>query len=228
MEFTPWDQVITGLRWNQGEHLTIIAPTGGGKTTLLRQLVNRRKTNIFFGTKVKDVQYNRLINKHKFRRIESIKEIRPWDTNVLLWPRYKGSIPELVLRQRLAFAEALDVIAAQGGWTLWIDEAKYVSEFLKLRNELTFCLEQLRSLKGTVISGAQRPVFLPGSVLSNSTHVFIAKTTNIDDAKRLADLGGIDTKAVKEEALNLDEFEFLYIRTRGVNAQVLKTKVKER
>jgi len=228
MDFTPWEQVITGLRWNQGEHLTIIAPTGGGKTTLLRQLVNRRKANIFFGTKVKDVQYNRLINKHKFRRIESIKEIRPWDTNVLLWPRYRGSIPELVLRQRQAFAEALDVIAAQGGWSLWVDEAKYLSEFLKLRNELTFCLEQLRSLKGTVISGAQRPVFLPGSVLSNSTHVFIAKTTNIDDAKRLADLGGIDTKAVKDEALTLDEFEFLYIRTRGVNAQVIKTKVKER
>lgn len=228
MQSTPWDKVIGGLRWNQGEHLTIIAPTGGGKTTLLRQLVSRRQHNIFFGTKVKDVQYNRLINAHGFRRIESIKEIRPWDKNVLLWPRYKGSIPELVLRQRHAFAEALDVIASQGGWTLWVDEAKYVTEFLKLRNELTFCLEQLRSLKGTVISGAQRPVFLPGSVLSNSTHVFIAKTTNIDDAKRLADLGGIDTKAVKEEALALDEFEFLYIRTRGVNAQVLKTKVKER
>ena len=134
----------------------------------------------------------------------------------------------MVLRQRRAFAEALDVIAAQGSWTLWVDEAKYVSEFLKLRNELTFCLEQLRSLKGTVISGAQRPVFLPGSVLSNSTHVFIAKTTNIDDAKRLADLGGIDTKAVKEQALALDEFEFLYIKTRGVNATVIKTKVKER
>ena len=221
-----WNAFRGVFRWNQGEHLAAIAPTGAGKTTLLRKLTPYRKFNLVFGTKIADKQYDMLVGQG-FRRVESMAEIKPWDNNVLLWPKFKKTIPELVQRQRETFRDALDVVVKQRSWTLWVDEAKYVSEFLKLRTELVFCLEQLRSIDATIICGAQRPAWIPPSTLSNSTHIFLWKTTNRDDARVLSDVGGIDADEVKTAARNLGEHEFLYIRSRGTEAQIIRTEVKE-
>jgi type IV secretory pathway VirB4 component len=228
LEPTPWDEFLTSFRWRQGEHVSAIAPTGAGKTTLLTQLMPYRKANIVFGTKVADKLYNHMISKLGYRRVESIREVRPNDYNILLWPRNRDRIPETVLAQRLAFAEAMDVIVKQRAWTVWVDEAKYINQMLRLGTELTFCLEQLRSINATVICGAQRPTFIPRSALSNSTHVFLWKTTDADDLNRLSDIGGVDKREIRTELSTLDDHEFLYIRTRGTNAKVVRTQVKER
>lgn len=225
IELTPWPEFKTRFRWNQGEHVGIIGPTGAGKTTLQTELMPYRKANLMFGTKVADPQYDLLL-KRGFKRVESMSEVRPWDYNVILWPKYKGSIPQLVLKQRAVFAEAMDTIVSQKRWTVWIDEAKYTSQFLGLGKELEFCVEQLRSLKATVICGAQRPAWIPKSILSNASHVFIWKTTNRDDALRLADIGGVDVDEVRQEARTLGPFEFLYIRTRGTVSKILRTQVE--
>lgn len=225
IETVGWNDFLRQFRWNQGEHVAIIAPTGAGKTTLERQLMPYRGTNLVFGTKAADKQYDRMIRVDGFKRVESVKEIRPWHNNVLLQPKYNGSIPDLVLRQRAAFAEAMDMVVSQRRWTTWFDEAKYMSEFLKLRTQVTYCVEQLRSLEATIVCGAQRPAWLPASVLSNASHVFLSKTTNREDAQKLADVGGIDAREVRDTAVTLRPFEFLYIHTRGTEASILRTKV---
>jgi hypothetical protein len=219
-----WSEFQRAFRWRQGEHLTAIAPTGAGKTTLFKELTPLRKYNLFFGTKVHDRTYNELMRKG-FARVQSIDDVRNWDNQVMLWPKPGKTITETIYKQRNTFLKAMDVIARQGGWTLWVDEAKYLSEFLKLKTELTFALEQLRSLDSTVVTGAQRPSFIPPSVLSNSTHVFLWKTTYDDDAKRLADIGGIDAKLVAQTAKTLNDHEFLYIRARGTNSQIVRSQV---
>jgi len=219
-----WDEFRRTFRWKQGEHLAAVAPTGAGKTMLFSELMPYRGYNIMFGTKRADKSYDKIL-RQGFRRVESIHDIKPWDRNVLLWPRQRDSIPETVLAQQKAFREALDVVVKQKSWTVWVDEAKYLAEFLKLRTELIYCLEQLRSINATIICGAQRPAWLPASVLSNSTHAFLWKTTNADDAKKLADIGGIDAKAVAEALKQLGPHEFLYIRTRGTEAKIVRSQV---
>jgi hypothetical protein len=124
--------------------------------------------------------------------------------------------------------EALNVIVQQKSWTVWLDEVKYIAQFLGLAGEVTYCLEQLRSINATIICGAQRPAWLPLSVLSNSSHVFIWKTTFTDDAKRLADIGGVDSKEVAALAKTLDRHEFLYIHTRGTEARILRSEVERK
>lgn len=213
------------FRWQQGEHLAAVAPTGAGKTTLFESLMSYRRCSIMFGTKPADKMYNRIIRNHGFKVIGSVKEIKPWDEKVLLWPGRTGSIPQRVTAQRDAFREAMDMIVSQQAWTVWVDECKYISEFLKLRTELTYCLEQLRSIEATVISGAQRPTHLPLSVLANSSHVFLWKSNNRDDARKLADVGGIDARQLTEEMKSLDEHEFIYVRTRGTSASVVRSQV---
>lgn len=224
-ETQSWAELKAGFRWAQGEHLAAIAPTGAGKTTLFSEIMPFRKWNIMFGTKPADKTYDKIL-KQGYIRIESVKEIRSYHRNYLLWPRQRKTIQETLLAQRAAFNEAFDFIVAQKAWTVWVDESKYIAEMLKLRTELTYCLEQLRSINATVICGAQRPAFLPLSVLSNSSHIFMWKTTLDTDAKRLGDIGGIDAKQVMAEAKTLDRHEFLYIRTRGVEARVIRSQVE--
>lgn len=222
--FTGWDKFQADFRWKQGEHVAAIAPAGAGKTTLLHALLPYRKYSIFFGTKPDDPLYRKIISQG-YRRVESMAEIRPLDDKIMLWPRQRKTIPETLLVQRQAFQTALDSIVNQGSWTVWIDETKYVAEMLKLRTELTYAIEQLRSIKATVICGAQRPSWLPLSVLSNATHTFLWKSTNREDAAKLSDLGGIDSRLVRDEARTLDAHEFLYINTRGTESKVTRSQV---
>lgn len=225
IEQIKWSDFQNGFRWRQGEHVMAIAPTGAGKTRLFSELLPYRKNNIFFGTKLDDDSYRLIMKKTKARRVDSITEIKPWDRNVMLWPHYGANIGETYAIQRRAFLEALNVIVKQGGWTVWADEMKYMTQQLKLERELTFILEQLRSIKGTIIGGAQRPRWLPLSALTNATHVFLWRTNLAEDAKRLADIGGIDAKMVIEEMHTLDDHEFIYIRSRGASARLVRSQV---
>lgn len=208
-----WGQFLQQFCWHQGEHLAAIAPTGGGKTTLFAALLPLRRYNIFIGSKLDDKLY-RQIMRRGFERIESISEVRPWHDNYLLWPKPAKRIAETYSIQRQVFSDALDKIVRQGAWSLWFDECKYLAEQLKLNKELTFCLEQMRSINGTTISGAQRPVWLPRSVLSNSTHVFLWRTNDREDARRLSDIGGVDASYIAKQAKQLAPHEFIYINAR--------------
>jgi hypothetical protein len=222
-----WADFKKSFRWQQGEHVTAVAPTGAGKTTLFRELMPYRKYNVMFGTKPADESYDKIL-KMGYQRIETMAEVRPYHHNYLLWPRYEPRIKDTLIKQRTAFLDAMDTIVNERAWTVWVDESKYISEMLQLKKELTFCLEQLRSIKATVICGAQRPAFLPMSALSSATHIFCWKTSLDADKKRLADIGGINLREVMETLETLDDHEFLYIKTRGVNAKVLRTQVEGR
>lgn len=219
-----WREFRRAFSWSQGEHIAIIAPTGAGKTHLERHLVPHRKFNIFFGTKVDDKEYRALL-RNGFVRVESVADIKPWMNNVLLWPKFRNTIAEFEYRQRSVFREALNHVVRQRSWTLWCDEAKYIAEKLGLKQELTFAFEQLRSIRGTIIAAAQRPAMIPISTLSNSTHFFMWRSNHDDDAKRLADIGGIDAKMIAQELKLLDDHEFLYIRSRGTRSHAVRSQV---
>ncbi len=227
-ELVSWSEFQHRFRWQQGEHVVLVAPTSAGKTTLLTHLMPYRGANLFFGTKVADPLYLYLIRKMGYTRVDRIADIRPWHNNrVLLWPHKGKDIPDTMRIQQETFREAINDIAThERPWTLWLDEAKYLAEQLRLSREITFAVEQFRTIKGTIICGAQRPAFLPQSVLSNASHVFLWKSTHREDAMKLADLGGVDAKEVRDEALTLGAHEWLYIHTRGTQSVTLRSQVE--
>ena len=224
IERVAWSQFLDSFNWRQGEHVTAIAPPGAGKTTLFKAIMGYRSYNIIFGTKPADPLYNDLIASG-FRRVENFSDIKSYDRNILLWPKYAGSIPAIMEKQRQVFKLALDSIVKQGSWSVWLDESKYIAEMLGLRKEISFCVDQLRSNNSSIICGAQRPAWLPPSVLANATHVFLWKSTNREDQIKLADIGGIDAKLVRDEAKSLGKHEFIYVKTRGVNSNMVISQV---
>ena len=226
IERVPWEEFKRRFSWRQGEQVVLIGPPGAGKTTIIDAIKDYRTYNIFFGTKKADPLYNQLI-REGYRHIQDIREIKSYDSNnFILWPKYPGDINSHVDVQRETFRRALDRIVAEGGWTLIVDEAKYLSEFLGLRKELSYCVDQLRSNNCSVVCGAQRPAWLPQSVLANATHVFLFKSTNREDQIKLADVGGLDAEVVRDAARGLGSHEFIYIKTRGVNSNMVISQVK--
>lgn len=216
------------FRWKQGEHVVVVAPTEAGKTTLLTNLMPYRGANLFFGTKVADPLYRHMVRNMGYTRVDHMAEIRPWHNNkILLWPHKGKDIADTMLIQQQVFHEAInDIAMKEKPWTLWLDEAKYMAEQLRLGRDITFAVEQFRTIHGTIICGAQRPAYLPQSVLSNASHAFLWKTTHRDDAMKLADMGGIDAKEIRDEALTLGAHEWIYIHTRGTVATSLRSQVE--
>ena len=74
----PWHEFERHFKWRQGEHVTVIAPTGWGKTTLELAIIDRRKYSIFFATKRDDPLYHKLIRQHGFERVERFEDVSPW------------------------------------------------------------------------------------------------------------------------------------------------------
>lgn len=184
-----------------------------------------RKYNIMFGTKPADSTYDKIL-RNGYVRIQDMSEIKSYHHNYLLWPKYQKTIRKTMEVQREAFMDAMNTIVNQRAWTVWVDEAKYMNQNLKLGPELTFMLEQLRSINATVICGAQRPSMLPLSALSSASHIMLWKSNLDVDKKRLADIGGVDVKELAAELETLDKHEFVYIHTRGTEAKMVRTQVE--
>lgn len=219
-----WHEFIARYNWAQGEHTLGIAGTGQGKTTLWAQLTPRRKWNIVLGTKIKDPTYGDFL-RQGFKRVQSIDEIRHGDRNILLWPDYHKTIGEYKARQRAVFRRAFDWVAAEGAWTVWNDEELYLCRQLGLTDEVAWFLTQGRSSGLTFVNGSQRPAWIPLESYNGSTHAFLSNSNEDGDAKRLADLGLVNSKELMHNLRQLHRYEFVYVNTRE-HTQPVITKVE--
>lgn len=207
---------MRGFKWAQGDHVVIAGPTGSGKTTLAKSLLDKRGHVLAFGTKAHDPTLEQEFKDWSF--VQSMSEIENWQNRVILWPRpkRKESADEWRARQRNAYKEAFDVMIKARGWCLYIDELKYMCDpkFGGVGNQIEMLHYIGRSAKTTLISSVQRPSFVPLAVLSNASHAYVARTTLDEDIKRLGNLGGVNRREMGNAIMSLpSEHDFVYIPT---------------
>lgn len=209
--------------WKQGEHTVIIAPTGRGKTVLMQQLLPLRSDVVFFGTKTYDEEYDRLMNEQGFNRVRTWPP-PPYHRRVMFWPTPGATMAETRVTQRREFDKALSAIFRNGKWTCCFDELHWMSDALRLRDDIAHMHHQGRSSKLTLIDGFQRPAFVPVIVYSSATHVFAWGTNTRADLDRLQTVAKLDalTKRQLSEAFgSLDTHEFIYVNTRDNKPPVI-------
>lgn len=213
-----WDEFFRRFVWNQGEHLVAIAPTGGGKTTLLSRILPRRKYVCIFVTKTFDPTFATEFG--GYRRIEEWPPPSHLD-RILLWPKPGKTIKETVANQKRVFKTALDRIFVERGWTVVIDEEHWLSKVLGLDLEVATFHHQGRSSGITVVDGIQRPAWVPVVTYGSADHAFLWKTTDVDDMRRLRALGGVDHQRLAANLLHLDKHQFIYVPTRSGRSAVI-------
>ncbi len=213
----PWSEFLKQFDWKQGEHISLIGPTGLGKSTLVSELQEYRKYVVAFITKAKDPT----IDKLKKRGFVKIKTWEPIHNRNLLWPDIKKTSDKW--KQQEVFGEALEEIFVAGAWCVWLDEIRYITETLKLGEQVQLLWLQGRSLGISVVACTQRPFKVPQEMYDQATHLFFNKDGDDRNLMRLREISGVvDKQAIKAAIPELEKFEFLYCNTRTGYACITK------
>lgn len=213
----PWSSFMQGFNWKQGEHLIIIGSNGTGKTVLNRHFLRYRQERqgyiCGFGTKPTDVELEDLIKQQRFLRVKNntnwTSSSYPW---LLLWPD-AGDF-ENISKQRQVFLKALQGMWKIGKWTAWLNELRYLTENLRLKEQMNILYLQARASKFSLTAETQRPRNVPLEAFSQSTHDFFAPCRDDEDLKRISGIGNAETRLIRNTVQSLKQYEFCYVNAK--------------
>lgn len=227
----PWADFMAGWRWSQGEHLTVIGPTGTGKTTLLRAVSVKRYDAggavAVLATKSRDTNLTRWAREDGLTVVQSWPPAAPWfrrtppdpapgvpwDHRVMVWPRLVN--PDVDLD---AMAEthrrALLAMFAAGNWCIVAEELWYLVAELGLGRLLKAHWSQGRSAGLTIAGATQRPVDIPLLAYSSATHLFFFRDNDDVNLARIQGIGGLSSRVIRESVRALPSHDVLHVNTR--------------
>lgn len=217
----PWDEFVALMDWQQGEHVSLIGPTGQGKTTLALDLLRRKRSyNVLLAAKPKDRTLDGL-------RRQGWQMARSWPPprsrapltasgapqfhRVLLWPKFARLTD--ARHQAEVFRHALHEIFGAGGWCVFADDLNYLMK-LGLREEFEAMWYQGRSIGLSLVASVQRPAWVPLLVYSQATHLFFWHTNDARDLKTISGLNGANDRTVKAVVEALPKHDVLYVNSR--------------
>jgi hypothetical protein len=225
--FVGFGDFLSQFDWEQGQHVTMVGTTGSGKTTLAMQLLPRRTYTIVLATKNKDRVLYPDLECQGFVMTAKADEINWEETpKVIFRPKLevKRGEPVKLARseQGVAFEECLADVFTEGGWCLYADEIRYITDNPKLKEWMEVLWLQGRSNDISIMVATQRPVSIPLLAFDQASHLFFWKNTDMVNIKRMSEMSGADQEMVRYVIPRLPEHEFLYINTR--TGEMLRSK----
>lgn len=221
-----WTELQAKLasEWKAGEHVTLLGPTGSGKTHMALTIAELCQYVMVMATKRRDPLVSQL-KADGYKITSDLHEITytadggPVHSRVVYWPQPPEKFSTIQRNAFLArkFREAFDYADKTGHWAVLMDETMFLVRNLKLERELENLWFQGRSQHVSVIACAQRPAFVPRLAYSSATYLFFWQTSDKDDLDRLRDVASGIPRDVMEEnikTLNWHEHEALFIDTR--------------
>jgi energy-coupling factor transporter ATP-binding protein EcfA2 len=229
--FVPWEAFYK--RWvsrngfKLGQHVTVIGPTGCGKTTLVTELVKPRTAVVAFGVKHKDETLAKLLKTKRnpsgewVRKSEWSKRTGSGDDGyrIALWPE-ESDISKVMDVHKEVFTHALKDIYKRGRWTVWMDEVRYLSDHLRMHKDLTLMYVAARSNEISLVANAQRPAWIPLEAYSQAGHLILFKTGDERDLVRIGSLNGANAKEVAGIVQTLPYRHFLHVDLTNGNMEV--------
>lgn len=209
----PWDKFSRRtLQWKPGEHFGLIGPTGQGKTTMLFNLLPLHPYVVVFATKPRDKSMDGLIRQGYLKMDKWAPRDPAQFPRRVLWP--DASRLDSKTKQRAVFGAAFDEIYREGGWTVALDEMWYMSQVLKMDEDIKTYLLQARSLGISLLMATQRPAWVPREMYTASTHLMFWRVNDETDLSAISGIGARSSQLIRETVMNLDPFQCLYVNTR--------------
>lgn len=221
--------------WHAGQHVSIVAVTGGGKSFLIR-----------YGLLPLWKDYRVLVVDNKGddptlaslgHRVSSWREIEDLEGNQDNQDRtYRLVVPEWDYRPGGRSAEGLrraqEVVGTalhsayrQGDWVIVLDETRAVTDSqskfaLGLQGVAENIWQRGRSRRVTLIAATQQPIWMPSSFYSQPSILYVARMLE-PPTDHLREIGG-DTRLMKQVLPTLRRWEFLVIERDTGNMSITR------
>ena len=191
-EFSDWFAHI----WQPGEHVSLVTPTGGGKTTLAVGLLELRRFCGVISPKGLDdtlraLHLRRLADWPGDRKMDSIldEDIRAGRVSRYLIGKevetYAADWPQLVP----VYRRSLQGMFRMRGWTCYVDDLKLLCD-MGLGPDATRWLISARSRGLTFMSAFQFPRRVIRTALDEPTWIFASQTRDATVIDRTAEVLG--------------------------------------
>lgn len=218
-----------------GDHVSLIGPTGRGKSTLWGQVIphcSRFDRVVIMAPKGRDPAYAglghptrtwppRIGLEEKIRLLLGAPDHRQerqkiWRVEVPVRRAEDMDTLTAVYRQVLAMTYTRTE-RERDSVMLVVDDSKFVCRDRLMLKAVVDCLMVGRSKKITIVNNFQRPgLGVPREGLDQITHAIIAKNRDRDTAKRLAEISGtVDPKELEAAFAQLGFYEAIWVDGRN-------------
>lgn len=234
-----WEQFDKwfGKELDGGEHISIFASTGDGKTHLIRHgilphfqrdpvlVLDVKRDKGTLSGMGKIVQRfptwdQRLKYKHRPHSSSKWKADPEWyrlQPPMYRWSEEPRQENKEWTKARRVIGTAIDKAMHEGSWCLVADDVALITDSrqpsLNLAAPMRNVWKMGRDRPVTLIAATQQPAGAPSEMYDQPTHLFLGGSEDERRHERLAEIGG-NRKLLTETIMTLQEKEFLYIHGR--------------
>lgn len=227
--------------YKPGEHLSLISPTGSGKTHFAYQLLeqamwqNPELSVVSLMPKPADPTTEDYAHKLNLRIIDDWpprkKLLQDDPDGYVLWPKHARNLPPDERNERIGatLRKGLDAQYWSGDSITFCDDAHSAAVLMKLNPYLETTWINGRAGGSALWAATQKPSGTLGTgsvssfMYSATTHLFLAKDNDERNIKRFGEIGGINPRLIEDIVRNLrimnvnghNVSEQLYIDMRG-------------
>jgi hypothetical protein len=211
-------------RWHYqtGQHVTILGPTGSGKTHLMWQLLehtaNPQVPAVILAMKPRDTTTESWMKKLKYKKVGTWPPIHKLFTEkpagYVVWPPHSFDAEQDDWNHEVIFRGVFNDCYRRGDRILVCDEILATKD-LNLNREMVRGWTRGRSMGMGLWGGSQRPFDVPLYAYGQAEHLFIANDPDHRSRKRYSEIGGFDGSVVASWVHALKKHQFLYIGREG-------------
>lgn len=209
-------------RYRPGEHVTILGPTGSGKTWLTHQLLEYTAKPtlpvITLAMKPRDATTEKFTKLLNFRKVTSWPPMpnpfRARPAGYTLWPKHTfdpDTDDENLYRH---FRSAILDSYKRGDRIIYGDELLGLTD-LGLEREMRAIWTRGRSMGTAMWGSTQKPTHIPLWAYNQAEHLFLAYDPDRRSQDRFDEIGGVDPGLIRSTVNRLDKHQFVYVRRDG-------------